>query len=214
MTDELHTPFRRPDDQPREEPTESPPEDLDASESEPIYGPPEERKLGREVPLWAIGAAALVVVAMIALFASLLSGGGKAKGTPTPDPTKLARQTMIAMQAATATPVPPTPTPTPTPKPRLMAGGRAVVTGSEPEGLLLRGGPGRDSPARVILKDGTVLEILPKPGDIAQYPVKADGYAWWRVRVISGAEEGLSGWVAGNWLKPLPATDVTPTASP
>ncbi len=217
MTDELRTPSSPPDDEPRGGAWESPTFETDADpdwepESQSMYDPPEERHLGREIPLWAIGAIALVIVAIVALAFSVIGGGGKPEGTPTPDPTALAR---LEALAATPTPVPPTPTPTltPTPEPKLAVGRKAVVTGSEPEGLLLRGGPGLESAARVILRDGTLLELLPQPGDVTgEYPVEMDGYTWWRVRVLSGPDEGLSGWVAADWLEPV-MEDATPASS-
>lgn len=219
MTDEFRPSSSRPSEESPEEAWEDTPFETDVesgvdAEPTPMYGRPAERRLGREIPLWAIGAAILVVIAVLALLVSMV-GGGEPEGTPTPNAATVAfQQTMEAMKtrAATPTPVPPTPTPTPTPEPKLVVGRKAVVTGSEPEGLLLRGGPGRESPALVILKDGTILELLPKPANVAQYPVEADGYTWWRVRVLSGVEKGLAGWVAADWLEPM-SEEATPASS-
>ena len=219
MTDELHSPLSNPGG---EEPQEQAPEeegfDLEAepetaSEPRPIYGRPVERRLGREIPLWTVGAAALIVVAIIALLFSAI-GGGEPPGTPTPDATALAQAATATALAATPTPIPPTPTPTPVPEPTLGPGGKAVVVNSNPEGLAVRSGPGRGNSIRGVVRDGTILEIMPKPEEVNEYPVNADGYRWWRVRT----EEDLIGWVAQgdeaqSWLEPLPANP-TPTRSP
>ncbi len=223
MTDELRPPLPQPTNEPPEEADEEewkePETDLDATpaptqEPPPIYGQPAERHLGREIPLWVFGAAVLVLVAVITLIFSLVGGGGESKGTPTPNATEIARQATLEAMAATPTPVPPTPTPTPMPKPTLGAGGKAVVVNSEPEGIRMRAGPGLNNATLDIFRDGAVFDVLSPPGDVTEYPVKADNYLWWRVR----AEDGLVGWVAQGddkqtWLVPLPA-DATPTRSP
>ncbi len=214
MTDELRSPSPESEEEEPEEKDLNPEAEPEAMpEPHPIYGRPAERHLGREIPLWAVGAAALVIVAIITLLFSAISGG-EPTGTPTPDATALAQAATATAMAVTPTPVPPTPTPTPVPKPTLGPGGKAVVVNSNPEGLAVRSGPGRSNAIRGVVKDGTVLEILPKPGDINEYPVNADGYRWWRVRT----EEDLIGWVAQgdetqSWLEPLSANP-TPTRSP
>ncbi|MCS7220054.1 MAG: SH3 domain-containing protein [Anaerolineae bacterium] len=219
MTDKLRSPSSESEE---EEPQEETPEGRDlgpeteleaTSEPRPVYGRPAERRLGREIPLWAVGVAALTVVAIIALLFSAL-GEGEPPGTPTPDATALAQAATATAMAVTPTPIPPTPTPTPVPKPTLGPGVKAMVVNSNPEGLVVRSGPGRGNPIRTVVRDGTVLEILPKPGDVNEYPVSADGYRWWRVRT----ETDLVGWVAQGdevqlWLEPLSANP-TPTRSP
>lgn len=218
MTDELRSPSPEPEEELQEElpggrglDPETEPEAT--SEPRPVYGRPAERRLGREIPLWAVGAAALIVIAIIALLFSAI-GGGEPPGTPTPDATALAQAATATAMAVTPTPIPPTPTPTPVPEPTLGPGGKALVINSNPEGLAVRGGPGRGNAIRGVVKDGTVLEILPKPEGVNEYPVSADGYRWWHVRT----EAGLIGWVAQGdeaqpWLEPLP-TNPTPTRSP
>lgn len=175
----------------------------------PAYGRSAERHLGREIPLWAVGAAAFAVVAIIAFLFSLI--GGAPEPAAAPQATTAAAE-LIAQQAtlealATPTPAPPptpTPVPTPPPSPQLGPGMRARVVNSNPEGLSIRSAPGRRNRIQAVVKDGAELEILPKPADVESYPVEADGFTWWQVRT----NQGLSGWVAEgtdtvSWLEPL-----------
>ncbi len=213
MSDEIHPTSSQPEDELQEEFWEESSTELDAEpalppEPPPVYGRPAERHLGREIPLWAVGAAILVIIAIVALLVSLIGGGEEPPATPTPDAAALTREAALKTPPATPTPVPPTPTPTPTPEPTLHAGGKAIVSGSDPEGIRLRAGPGLDNATLEIFNDGTIFEILPKPGNVSEYPVEADGYTWWRVR----AKDGLVGWVASDWLVPLPP-DATPPPS-
>jgi len=69
----------------------------------------------------------------------------------------------------------------------LAVGDMAVVTGTD-DCLNVREGPGLDAPAVDCLPDGT--EVV-----LAQGPLEADGYLWWRL-------EGRAGWVAVDWLRP------------
>ncbi|GAB4521041.1 MAG: hypothetical protein Kow0047_32110 [Anaerolineae bacterium] len=161
-------------------------------EPQPIYGRPPERRLGREIPIWALGAGVLIVIGLIALIISAISGGGEPEGTPTPDPTLLAQQATAQAAIATPTPIPPTPTPTPTPVPTLGPGAKARIINSDPEGLALRAGPGRSFQIQFLLRDGMIVDILPPTDLAAEYPVEADGYKWWHIQT----ENGLEGWVA------------------
>ncbi len=219
MTDELRSPSLEPEEEELQEELpggrgldpEAEPEAT--SEPRPVYGRPAERRLGREIPLWAVGAAALILVVLIALLFSAI-GGGEPPGTPTPDATALAQAATATALAVTPTPVLPTPTPTPVPRPTLGPGGKAVVVNSDPEGLVMRSGPGRGNAILGVMRDGTVLEILSQPENVNEYPVNADGYRWWYVRT----EAGRTGWVAQGdeaqlWLEPLSAHP-TPTRSP
>jgi hypothetical protein len=222
MTDELRPPSPRPDDEePQEEleeAEEKPAHDLGIEpdptiEPQPVYGRSAERHLGREIPLWVVAIAALFVVVVIVSLFSLIGGGAPA-GTPTPDATAVAQQATMTALATTPTPEPATPTPTPVSEPVLEPGAKAEVINSEPEGVRLRSGPGRNTLTKGIFKDGTIFELLPKPSDVTEYPVKADGYVWWRVRAANGAE----GWVAegdnkASWLKPLPANPMSSRSS-
>lgn len=73
-----------------------------------------------------------------------------------------------------------------------MPGGRAVVQGTGVQQLRLRAGPGLDKEMLCTLPDDTKLMVL-------EGPELADGYTWWKVQT----DDGLVGWVAGDWLVPI-----------
>jgi len=73
-----------------------------------------------------------------------------------------------------------------------MPGGQAVVQGTGAQQLRLRAGPGLDKEMLATLPDDTRLKVL-------DGPETADGYKWWKVQT----EDGLVGWVAGDWLVPI-----------
>lgn len=73
-----------------------------------------------------------------------------------------------------------------------MPGGQAVVQGTGAQQLRLRAGPGLDKEMLGTLPDDTRLKVL-------DGPETADGYKWWKVQT----EDGLVGWVAGDWLVPI-----------
>ena len=82
----------------------------------------------------------------------------------------------------------------------LAEGAEVVVTGTG-DALNVREGPGLEAPAVDALPDGTKITL-------AQGPVEADGFQWWRV-------EGRAGWVAADWLRyPNEAAEPAPTAAP
>ena len=86
----------------------------------------------------------------------------------------------------------PLPTPTITPLPVLGPGGKAVVKGTGAAKLKLRVGPGLKQETLLFIADGTVLSLLAGPQ-------AGDGYNWWQVQT----PDGLTGWVAGDWLEPV-----------
>jgi len=80
----------------------------------------------------------------------------------------------------------------------LAIGSRVVVT-PVADNLRMRSGPGTTFPVSRILDAGTQLDILDGPRS-------ADGFTWWRVRLVSNP--GIGGWVVQGsgsevWLQPL-----------
>jgi hypothetical protein len=76
------------------------------------------------------------------------------------------------------------------------AGGRAQVAGTEGQGLRVRVEPSTNAAVRAVLDEGTEVEVL-------EGPVAADGYRWYRVRQEA---QGITGWVAGQFLALLPGS--------
>jgi hypothetical protein len=72
----------------------------------------------------------------------------------------------------------------------LATGSAAEVGGTEGEGLRVRAEPALSGGVRVVLTDGTRVQVL-------EGPVSADGFRWYRVGY--GAD-GATGWVAGQYL--------------
>jgi hypothetical protein len=109
---------------------------------------------------------------------------------PTQTPTPAATATLVPTGTPTGTPAP-TVTPTATPEPELLVGVLATVNGTGAQQLKMRAAPGLDQQLLSTLLDGTRLRVL-------EGPQTKDGYSWWKVQT----EDGLQGWVAGDWLVP------------
>ena len=112
-------------------------------------------------------------------------------------PLATATPTVTLVPTATALPtVTPTntlvPTATATPVPEVMPGAQVIVTGTEGQQLSLRAGPALTQDRLRIVEEGTVLKVL-------EGPEVANGFQWWKVQT----DDGLVGWVAGNWLVPV-----------
>jgi len=106
---------------------------------------------------------------------------------PTPEPTPTIAPTPTAARA-TATTAPATAAPA-----RLRVGGAAVVdTTPEKDPLNLRREPGRSAPIVRTINHGERLMVVDGPREVA-------GQTWWKVEY-----QGLSGWVAGSFIRPVP----------
>ncbi len=132
--------------------------------------------------------------------------------TPTVTPDLVATALALATPLPTATPTVfvPTPSPTPTRSGPFEVGDRIRISGTGGRGLRLRAGPGLDYLTVALAKDGQIFFIMPGNGDEESYPVKADGYVWWRLRSTGGD----LGWTVQNYLAPAPLITPTVTASP
>jgi hypothetical protein len=145
----------------------------------------------RGVAAWQMLAAlAIVLIAVVGLcHVTGLAKRLRPLPTPTPTATLVPTATPLPTLAPTDTPVP---TATATPVPVVMPGGQVVVKGTEGQQLRLRAGPALAQETLRIVEEGTVLKVL-------EGPEAADGYSWWKVQT----DDGLVGWVAGNWLVPV-----------
>ena len=181
------------------------PDAIRNEETQDAAPPPPDAKRG-DVPRlrWGLkrSSAWQMVVAFAVIALSLfglcqISGLWK-KATPLPMP--MPTQTQTPAPAATATPAPtgtstaapaPTATPTATAAPVLSVGVLATVNGTGAQQLKIRAAPGLDQGLVSTLPDGTRLRVL-------EGPQTKDGFSWWKVQT----EDGLQGWVAGDWLVP------------
>lgn len=166
--------------------TEKGPEESDAH--------PAPRAARRGLPAWQmLVALALVLVAIVGLCqVTGLAKRLRPLSTPTPEPTATTLPTATTVPTPTAVPTDtPLPAPTATPVPVIATGGEVVVQGTAGEQLRLRAGPALDNVTLRILNEGTRLKVL-------EGPEASDGFQWWRVQT----DDGLIGWVAGDWLVP------------
>lgn len=171
---------------------------------------PSTRRLGRSIPGWLPIAVIAVLVVLGGLWWGLTSG------SPAPPPTATRPRVVSTLPAATSTAVVKMPvvqqggtgvTPAaattavvpPAPPAGAIAVGKQVkVTGTGTEGISLRFGGGLNYARAATLPEGTVLTVLDKPANLNEpYPVKQDGFVWWRVQTANGT----IGWVAENWLR-------------
>ena len=159
------------------------------AEQEPEPTPPRRQpRQGLPQLYWAAGG--LVVVIMTAIGLCRVSGlAAKLRPLPLPTATSVPTDTPVPTVAPTATLVPTATTP---PVPVLAPGGKAVVKGTEAAKLKLRVGAGLNHEVLLYIEDGTMLSLL-------DGPQASDGYKWWQVQT----PDGLTGWVAGDWLEPL-----------
>lgn len=103
-----------------------------------------------------------------------------------------------AVVMPTSTPIFPTATPLPTPTPIMLhAGGQAVVVNIKDNVLRARQEPNIKSPVKASFHEGDRVSV-------AEGPVDADGYTWWRIESDRG-----TGWSAQRsqdgveWLQPV-----------
>ncbi len=163
--------------------------------------PPPRRKLGRTGPVWVLGGIVFVIVAgLVWLAISRLSGA------PDEVVQVAAEPTVQQVDEATPTTSPPTATPGPQPTPtrvRLPVLSNVIVGDTEGQGVLLRAEPNRNGEFVTVIGEGEKAIVLePEPVD-EQYPVDADGFLWYRIRVpgqLDGEGVPLSGWSASSFF--------------
>lgn len=174
--------------------------------------PPAQRKLGRTGPVWILGSGALVIVAGLVWFI-VSQFTGTAEDAPLVDAEPTVQQAVAATAPAQSPTITPGPTAAPTPI-LLPINANVRVGDTDGQGVLLRKEPGRLGEFAQILAEGTVLVVLDADPEsaVADYPVVADGYIWYRMRVIGlpgsdgeetegvGEEDPLIGWSASEFF--------------
>lgn len=171
-----------------------------ASSSDNADMPLSVRRLGRTGPVWVgLSAVALILVVLVWLFLR----------NSDPDETLLvtspAAGVVGSVQMADADAVTPSPEPSPTPvevlpAARFAPGAEVVVGNTNGQGIRLRAAPGTDSLTLGIYNDGAPFLVLTPGGDYGDYPVEANGYFWYRIRVLQDPADQLVGWVVGDFL--------------
>lgn len=138
----------------------------------------------------------------LALINVMLSREPLATTLPTPT---IIRLTAPPSPAASPTGSLPTPTPIPTltpvptrdlsaPPSEVAVGYYAQVSGTGQAGLTVRGGPSTDNVRVMRAAEGSLMLVL-------DGPESSGDFTWWQVRLLDGTE----GWVAGEFLTPVPA---------
>lgn len=165
--------------------------------------PPPTRKLGRTGPVWVLGGIALVLIAgLVWLGISRLTGSEESSTEAPSEPS------VQQVAAEEPTPAPPTntPGPAPTPTPILLPVNANVIVGdTEGQGVKMRASPGLNGELVEIIPEGTIVVVLAADPDSqhAEYPVPADGYLWYRMRVTGMADSSdnpLIGWSASEFF--------------
>jgi hypothetical protein len=126
--------------------------------------------------------------------------------TTLPTPTVI-RLTAPPSPVASPTPMRMTPTPIPTltpvptldlanPPAEITVGYYAAVANTAGNGVTVRGGPSTGNVRLLTAAEGRVMLIIGGPE-------VGDDFTWWEVRL----DDGMEGWVAGDFLAPAPAPE-------
>jgi len=167
------------------------------------------RRLGRTTPLWAVvvGVIVVAIVALVVFWFSLGRRTADEPALPAGFPTASAAGVVGSALVADAGEQNPAPEPTPLSAPavadvRLSAGMQVVVYNTDGQGIRLRSAPNTNTDALTlgIYNDGAPFLVLSPGGDYGEYPVEADGYFWYRIRVVEDPADQLVGWAAGDFL--------------
>ncbi len=162
--------------------------------------PSSARRLGRPLPLWGI-VSALAIVVVVALWFSL---GRRTVDEPVVQTTPasgVVGSVVLATPEAESDAAEPTALPVePPPEVGLNAGMQVVVANTSGQGIRLRSSPGTGGLTLGIYNDDAPFLVLSPGGDYGDYPVEADGYFWYRIRVVNDPADQLVGWAAGDFL--------------
>lgn len=158
------------------------------------------RRLGRPLPGWMPLSAGIVVVLLVLWFVL----GRPAADEPVVSDTSasgVVGSVVLATPETESTAAEPTaPPPETAPDVQLSTGMHVAVANTSGQGIRLRSAPGTGALTLGIYNDGAPFLILSPGGDYGDYPVEADGYAWYRIRVVEDPADQLVGWAAGDFL--------------
>ena len=158
------------------------------------------RRLGRPIPRWMILSAGAVVVLLVLWFAL----GRQAADAPVvpdaPAPGVVGSVVLATPQPESAAAEATLPPAQAAPAVRLSAGMHVAVANTNGQGIRLRSTPGTGGLTLGIYNDGAPFLVLSPGGDYGDYPVAADGYSWYRIRVVEDPTDQLVGWAVGDFL--------------
>lgn len=162
--------------------------------------PASARRLGRPLPGWMILSAGAVVVLLVLWFALGRETADEPVVSDAPVPGIVGSVVLATPEAESAAAEPTAPPAEPAPEVALSAGMHVTVANTGGQGIRLRSSPGTSGLTLGIYNDGAPFLVLSPGGDYGDYPVEADGYFWYRIRVVEDPADQLVGWAAGNFL--------------
>lgn len=158
------------------------------------------RRLGRPIPGWMILSAGAVVVLLVLWYALGRETTDEPVVLATPASGVVGSVVLATPEAESAAAEPTAPPADPAPDVSLSAGMHVAVANTSGQGIRLRSSPGTGALTLGIYNDGAPFLVLSPGGDYGDYPVEADGYFWYRIRVVNDPADQLVGWAAGDFL--------------
>ena len=162
--------------------------------------PSSARRLGRPIPGWMILSAGAVVVLLILWFALGRERADEPAVSTAPASGVVGSVVLATPEAESAAAEPTVPPAAPAPEVRLSPGMNVAVANTGGQGIRLRSSPGTGGLTLGIYNDDAPFLVLSPGGDYGDYPVEADGYFWYRIRVVNDPADQLVGWAAGDFL--------------
>lgn len=167
---------------------------------DPSITPAPTRRLGRTLPPWMLLSAGAVIVLLLLWFALGRQRADEPVLSDAPASGVVGSVVLATPEAEIAAAEPTALPAEPTPKTQLSAGMNVVVANTGGQGIRLRSTPGTGGLTLGIYEDGAPFLVLSPGGDYGDYPVEADGYFWYRIRVVNDPADQLVGWAAGDFL--------------
>lgn len=158
------------------------------------------RRLGRSIPPWMLLAAGAVVVLLVLWFALGRQSADEPVAAEALAPGVVGSVVLATPEVESAAAEPTEPPIETAPDVQLSAGMPVAVANTNGQGIRLRSSPGTGGLTLGIYNDGAPFLILSPGGDYGDYPVEADGYFWYRIRVVEDPADQLVGWAAGDFL--------------
>lgn len=162
--------------------------------------PASARRLGRSIPPWMLLSAGAVVLLLVLWFTLDRQRADEPVVSDAPASGVVGSAVLATTQPASAEAQPTVPPAEPAPEARLSAGMQVTVANTGGQGIRLRSTPGTGGLTLGIYKDDAPFLVLSPGGDYGDYPVEADGYFWYRIRVVNDPADQLVGWAAGDFL--------------